>query len=216
MAQRTVHYLLGERLLNDSVRDCNRFRYGNLLPDAFSNPDDRKITHLIRTGPELRPDGFPVHYCDFESFFETYTDRIQNDDLYLGFYLHLVEDACYRIFWYRHFPQTAGRSREIMEDLHTDYHKLNRYLVEKYRLVCELQPLSDFSGEPILDIYPFDAEKLLSDLLADFSETVTGDPVFLTSALVEEYLLEAEPVCREALERMQTQHRPLPSKSLVW
>ncbi len=58
MAQRTIHYLIGEELLRRcDLRDAERFRVGNLLPDAHTQTSHREITHFpfrfIRGGEEM-------------------------------------------------------------------------------------------------------------------------------------------------------------------
>ena len=45
MAQRTIHYLIGEELIGMGVRDIDRFRVGNLLPDAIEDLIYRPLTH---------------------------------------------------------------------------------------------------------------------------------------------------------------------------
>lgn len=49
MAQRTIHMLFGT-LLADKIElsDKNRFLMGSILPDAYSNPTNRKVAHFIK------------------------------------------------------------------------------------------------------------------------------------------------------------------------
>ena len=94
MAQRTIHYLFGELISREvELHDKKRFLLGSILPDAYVDLEQRDATHF-RVVDET---GI---YFDFPSFFEKYKKQIQEDDLYLGYYMHLVEDAFYRIFFY--------------------------------------------------------------------------------------------------------------------
>ena len=46
MAQRTIHYLIGEDLIGLGIRDVDRFRIGNVLPDAIEDLVFRNLTHF--------------------------------------------------------------------------------------------------------------------------------------------------------------------------
>ena len=49
MAQRTIHYLIGEELIRGGgIRDIDRFRIGNLLPDAIEDLVFRDLTPSAR------------------------------------------------------------------------------------------------------------------------------------------------------------------------
>ena len=55
MAQRTIHYLIGEALIaREGVTDVDRFRVGNLLPDAIAGLAWRDQTHFQRIAPAER------------------------------------------------------------------------------------------------------------------------------------------------------------------
>ena len=85
MAQRTIHYLLGELLLAELPADAARFRFGNLLPDAYEHGVHGLRAHTHYT----RAEG-GVTFSDFEAFRRDFADRVPGDALYLGYYLHLA------------------------------------------------------------------------------------------------------------------------------
>ena len=92
MAQRTVHYLFGEMISKEiTLSDKKRFLLGCILPDA--------IEPACRTASHFKVETNTRKYFDFEAFRNQFFDLILRDDLYLGYYLHLVEDAFYRAFW---------------------------------------------------------------------------------------------------------------------
>ena len=84
MAQRTIHYLFGEIFSQQfEIKDKTRFLLGNVLPDAYANGSDRDKTHyIVKTDTQV--------YFDFSKFRDEYADLICSDDLYLGYYMHLV------------------------------------------------------------------------------------------------------------------------------
>lgn len=55
---------------------------------------------------------------------------MKTDDLYLGYYLHLVQDICYRHFVYDKYkwnPMIPGN----VEKLHKDYSIINIYVATR-------------------------------------------------------------------------------------
>lgn len=195
MAQRTIHYLFAELISREiPVRDKNRFLLGSVLPDAFSDLPQRQITHFKRSLPGNRT------IFDFDAFKEQFGTLILLDSLYLGYYLHLLEDAFYRKFIYHVHMITVND----VEALHRDYHLLNSYIVGKYGLTDTVVLPEDFEKEPICRISSFSVGEFLGDMENDFRETVTGETRFLTEAMldefVERYLPEAIEEARQVLQ----------------
>ena len=217
MAQRLVHYLLGEALLKNAPRLCAcnaaRFRAGNLLPDAYGpgkpSPDLRKKTHFITETERGR-------ISDFERFRLNFAEKIPSDGLYLGYYLHLAQDACFRVFWHGLRLGENVRSLEDVSFLHRDYHILNRHIVTAYGLENRLSPDIGIEAEPISSIFPFDLPLLRADLAADFADEAAGDTRFLSAELIDEFIKKALPVCEDALHRILNGAEPLSPHELTW
>ena len=182
MAQRTIHYLLGEELIPLGIRDADRFRIGNLLPDAIEDLVFRAQTHYqidtVKGGKSLR-------FSDFERFRRDFSPLVETDGLYLGYYMHLVEDACYRIFWQKVRLFERDMTREKVAILHNDYHLLNAYIVSRYHIRDELVWPEGFESEPVNRIYPFLLRDFLSEMRGDFTEHPEGKTVYMTEALLE-------------------------------
>ena len=213
MAQRTIHYLLGEELIPLGIRDADRFRIGNLLPDAIEDLVFRAQTHYqidtVKGGKSLR-------FSDFERFRRNFSPLVETDGLYLGYYMHLVEDVCYRIFWQKVRLFERDMTREKVAILHNDYHLLNAYIVSRYHIRDELVWPEGFESEPVNRIYPFLLRDFLSEMRGDFTEHPEGKTVYMTEALLEEYLSDTRGVCRDALRRILTGGEPLDPMSLTW
>jgi hypothetical protein len=213
MAQRTIHYLLGEELIPLGVRDVERFRVGNLLPDAIEDLVFRELTHYhdkAEIGGQTR------QFSDFERFRRAFDPLVGTDGLYLGYYMHLVEDACYRVFWHRARFAPRHMTRENVAVLHNDYHLLNRYIVSRYGIRDELVMPEDFAREPINRIYPFRLREFLDEMRGDFSEDPQGTTQYVTEALLEEYLAGAREICRDALRRILSGGEPMDPRDLTW
>ncbi len=213
MAQRTIHYLIGEELIGMGVRGVDRFRVGNLLPDAIEDLVFRNLTHYQ---DEETIDGERRRFSDFERFRREFSPLVETDGLYLGYYMHLVEDVCYRRFWNRVRFAPRDMTRENVAVLHNDYHLLNRYIVSRYGVRDELVFPEGFESEPVNRIYPFLLREFLDEMRGDFTETPQGTTHYLTEALLGQFLAEAMPLCREALGRILSGGEPLDPRSLMW
>ena len=213
MAQRTIHYLLGEELIALGVRDAARFRVGNLLPDAIEDLAFRNLTHYQE---ETTIGGALRRFSDFERFRREFAPLVETDGLYLGYYMHLVEDVCYRIFWNRVRFAPRDMTRADVAVLHNDYHLLNRYIVRRYGIRDELVMPGDFAREAVNRIYPFLLREFLDEMRGDFTEDPRGTTHYLTEALLEEFLAEARETCREALRRILAGEKPLDPRELSW
>ena len=203
MAQRTVHYVFGLRLAEAcGIRDVPRFLLGSLLPDAIGSKEDRDITHFAFRGS----DG--TRYYQFDRFRFEFAAEM-SDPLYLGYYMHLVEDSFYRAFCHEDY-QLYFIKDEAVRALHRDYHLLNPWLVRRYALENRLKIPSDFHTETLASIAGFDLTKLQADLAQDFTEQPTGDFTYLSPAMMEEfierYLPQAEAELRAVLEGRELLH----------
>lgn len=197
MAQRTVHYVFGLRLAEAcGIDDVPRFLLGSLLPDAIGSKEERDVTHFAFRGS----DG--TRYYQFDRFCRDFADRMR-DPLYLGYYVHLVEDSFYRAFCHQDYQFYFIRD-EAVHALHRDYHLLNPWLVERYELKNRLTIPSDFKTEPLARIAGFDLTKLQADLAQDLIEQPKGEFTYLSPCMMEEfierYLPQAEAELRAVLE----------------
>lgn len=153
------------------IKDLDRLLTGSVLPDFYS--DKCVNSHLklqIRGGTRIT--------YDLTRLKETYGNRMAEDDLYLGYYLHLVQDLVYRDFvykkqcWNPHIPGNVER-------LHNDYRLLNPYIIEKYGLQNKL-------------VHPA--------LEADFNVTAEGGTFFFTEEMADDYIRIACAICEKELE----------------
>jgi hypothetical protein len=215
MAQRTIHYMIGEELIRRSggaVRDVDRFRIGNLLPDAIEGLKDRALTHYQE---DIRRDGKLLRISDFERFRREFAPLVERDGLYLGYYMHLVEDACYRRLWAQIGLKGIPVTEAFVERLHLDYHLLNAYTVRRWGLRDELVWPEGFEDEPINRIYPFLLRDFLAEMRGDFSENPQGETRYITERHVELYVSEYLGLCCEALRRV-LDGNPLDPAELAW
>ena len=183
MAQRMIHYLFGEILSRQiEIKDKDRFLIGSILPDAYVDGSERNITHFKY---KLKPDN--KEYFDFNKFREQYFELMQRDDLYLGYYMHLVEDAFYRQFLHSYQFKKPCNKEEVAL-LHNDYHILNSYIIEKYDIQNVLKKPFGFEQEPICKIATFGIDVFIETMVYDFIEKTLGETYFLTENMLDEFI----------------------------
>lgn len=212
MAQRTIHMLFGT-LLSDKIElfDKNRFLIGSILPDAYKNPMNRKVTHFIKYISDEN-----CLYFDFQDFFKRFENNVRNDDLYLGYYAHLVEDAFYRYFLYYEKCFMQKIKRYELDILHNDYRILNSYIVKKYALPSHLELPKAFENELLYGITEFDIKKIISDYENDVVELSDEKTVLLTEVMLEEFVLRYIDILADELHSVRNGHSELNVLDYKW
>lgn len=195
MAQRIVHYLVGELICN-SLEGLNRERFltGSILPDAVE-VSQKEISHFKRKTD--------THVCfDFERFGYMFSEAILRDDLYLGYYMHLVEDALYRAFVFgRGFDMP--RTREEVAFLHNDYRVLNGYVVKKYGIQNCLSSNIALEHEPISKIATFRLKEFMDEMNLELVEQQAGRTRFLTESMLDEFVETCMPLVVKEVAHMK-------------
>ena len=211
MAQRTIHLLLGKIMLEQvKIKNPDRFLLGNVLPDAIESLSLRNTSHFIK---ELEQED--KWYFDLYGFREQYGDLMVVDDLYLGYYMHLVEDAFYRDFFYNGHC-SMPRTREEVPLLHQDYHILNSYIVQKYQLQNILDLAIPLKDTPLLDLTAFFVDEFLTELSHDFTEQIQGKTTFLTESLLDQFIEHFLPLAIEEAKSIRNGASILKVTDFTW
>lgn len=214
MAQYTLHLVLAKLLVQKAnIKNENRFALGHILPDAVLDRENRDKSHYI-----ISLDNGKSKAYDFQQFGVTYKEKILNDELYLGYYMHLVEDALYRKLLYRDYGlRDVGRCPEKVAVLHNDYHLINRYVVEKHRLKNELIIPGNFDKEEIHGIADFGSlESYLQEREQDFHEKLVGTTVYFTEKMADEYIEKYLGQCVEEMKAIGNSEEFLKTKDYKW
>ena len=209
MAQRTIHYLFGEIISRQvELRDKNRFLLGSVLPDAYVDVSDRGRTHF-KVKWENKS------FLDFEAFREEYFELICKDDLYLGYYMHLVEDAFYRQVFYNEHKKMPRSKKDVLR-LHQDYHILNSYIVNKYGLKNELYMEMSLDAEDFQKIAAFRIEEFLLEMSNDFLENTIGKTLYITEEMLDEFVEKYVPLAVAELKSIQKGVSILHARDYIW
>ncbi|MBQ6863043.1 MAG: hypothetical protein IJO14_02270 [Clostridia bacterium] len=199
MASRIMHFAIANELQKQvNIKDPQRFCLGILLPDAYVHSIQAATdSHLKYTVADGQKKTYRLQW-----FRETYAQQLQNDDLYLGYYLHLIQDMVFRRFVYDMHnwdPYPQGN----IERLHNDYKLLNDYLVKQYTLCNTLRVPDDVHKEALFSIYPFDLPQLQTDFAADFEPYCEGEIFFFTHKMADEYIAMATQHCIAEMQALQ-------------
>lgn len=150
MASSMIHLAITQCLIPEiGCGDDFRLRLGAILPDGAIQGN----AHLKKQVGENR-----ITY-DLEFFRRRYRAQMETDGLYLGYYLHLIQDIFYRNFLYtqRHWDPTPPGN---VERLHRDYGILNGYVAQKFHLYPEMLRSIPIAREPIAELAVFTGRDL--------------------------------------------------------
>ena len=142
---------------------------------------------------------------DLDGYKSIYGELMKQDDLYLGYYLHLIQDILYRHLVYDKYhwnPLIPGN----VEKLHRDYAIGNFYVVQKYNLKNEVTIPADFDKEPINQVCSFDLEGLVQNMNSYFEPIEEDDIFFFTKEMADEYIAEAVGYCIQELDNLECQN----------
>ena len=212
MAQRTVHAMFGV-LLRDRLEltDSGRFLLGSILPDSYADPGQRQTSHFIKSAGD---EGFL--YFDFHDFLESFNERVMTDELYLGYYAHLVEDAIYRYFLYYEKGWMQKLKSYKLDILHKDYAILNSYVVRRYPLPCRIVLPEGFDAEPLHRITKFDAEALICKYENDLLASDSGTLEMLTEDVLEEFAAKYVDILTDELRAVRRGRSLLNAADYRW
>ncbi len=207
MASSIIHLAVTNELTKKyKFRDTARLKFGACLPDAGKG----QAGHLKKSiwGGNKR-------VYDFEFFRSKFGNLMKSDDLYLGYYLHLVQDICYRHFVYDKYkwnPRIPGN----VERLHNDYAIINHYVAVKYGLTNDLTVPDNFEQEKICEICEYDIHRLMKDMERFFTEIKDEEIFFFTREMADEYISEAVEFCMKELRALDGEGTPVESYDNAW
>ena len=213
MAQRTVHYTFGVLLSGDmEQKDRSRFLLGSLLPDAYSMKPERELTHYTE-----RDLGLGTVWFDFGKFREEFSSEVRSDPLYLGYYMHILEDDLHRqvIHGAGEEKMTPKNDRELAL-LYRDYHILNRRFRALYDLKDELVLPPDFETLPINRRVPLNAAGMIDDLRADLLDDLDAPLTMLPEGLTEAFVTDSLPTLKTEMAAVLRGETTLCARDFMW
>ncbi len=207
MASSIMHLaVINELAKRFHFKDLNRLKFGAVLPDA----GEKDASHL-----RISVCGLNKTTYDLESFRSRFGNLMRTDDLYMGYYLHLLQDMVYRHFVYDRYHWDPGVPGNV-EKLHNDYLITNHYLADKYSLQDNLAAPERVDTEPISDLCPYDIHELMLSVTRSFQEIRNEKVFFLSQEMADEYIAEAVRVCLSELEALSDGGKLTDSYDNAW
>ncbi len=195
MASRILHFAIAQSVIDSGqVKDKDRFLFGTLLPDAYAGTAKHK-SHLH----VILPSGKRTY--DLDDFKHRFSRELETDELYRGYYLHLVEDLIFRDLIYNVHgwnPRTPGN----IARLHRDYELINAHAIEKYGLSRSITVPDGIETERISELCQFDTDALVKGLYSDFETTVHGKYFFFTPEMADEFVAVAAKAAKKELSAL--------------
>lgn len=211
MASRIIHLAIANEIAKEiEIEDINRFRLGSILPDAYAKGLGTATSHLKTKINNNTQNTYRLAW-----FREKYKSEMHQDSLYLGYYMHLIQDILFRHFVYDDYkwdPVPEGN----VERLHNDYGVINSYVIDKYDISDELSIPSVINGEALLEIYPFDLEQLKMNLKGDFQAHHEEEIFFFTEKMTDEYIKRATKTCVAEIEAIREGGYIIDEEKYAW
>ena len=196
MSSRIVHLAIaGEINKIHPLPEPERFSLGSILPDAC--PDKKAHYRKLLAEGTRRT-------LDLSGFRGLYGDRLLSDSLYLGYYLHLLQDILFRNEIYEVVgfdPRQAGN----IPQLHLDYRLTNRYVINKYGLTNQVRVPAGLEAEPLWQEWQFALTPFLEELARDFRDTPRGTPKYFTEAVADRLIHRSVRLCLQELEALRNE-----------
>ena len=190
MASRTIHLAIAKNISHTYHHiNLNRFYLGSILPDACISKNSHFNKYILNGIRKTH---------DLTGFRQKYLLKILSDDLYMGYYLHLLEDVLFRYFMFEIIQFDPSPNGNI-DQLHRDYDLINRYVIERYDLSYIPTIPSNLHQEPLLLDQQYDLTAFIEELKRDFKEDPQGETVFFKKEHVIQYIEMAVPKCLEEL-----------------
>ena len=207
MASSIMHLAITSELTKHfDFSDISRLKFGTVLPDAGKGSASHLNIYLW---------GHNKKAYDFELFRSKYGELMKTDDLYLGYYLHLVQDLCYRHFVYDKYqwnPMIPGN----VEKLHKDYSIINLYVAKRYGLKNDLEVPDTFNDELIASQCSYDIDWLMKSMAEYFLPVPEEDIFFFTKEMADAYIEEAVELCLKELRALKTGEAMIESYDNAW
>lgn len=211
MASTMMHLAVGARMQKQfDIPDEDRFRLGVILPDARCKKHEFQYNSHFKTVDE---DGKKTY--DLNLFKAMFGGRLMADSLYLGYYMHLVQDLVFRQQIYKEYswnPRVPGN----IERLHNDYALSNPHVIGAWNLNRALAVPEDFEQEEINCIFGFEAERMLKDVTEMFRPRGKGDVFFYTDKMADEFITKAFEICCYEMEAMMKGNRGIRQEEYAW
>ncbi|MHC1747107.1 MAG: hypothetical protein AB9856_01800 [Cellulosilyticaceae bacterium] len=167
MASRIMHYTVAHIIAeNLTIKDKNKFILGNLEPDLSHQADGSYLAaHFIRKNNELMTKGL-----DWVEFTEQYKESILEDDEVLGYFVHLITDACWvKNIRDKHIRKySVEKRKELTSKGYREMYMYNGVFIHRYQLKNAIHEINKLKVDEANIKYK---DSLINGLITDFAQT---------------------------------------------
>lgn len=166
MGSRIIHLAVAKQVSIQIQVQEHRFNLGNLLPDAhMGNSSSKGKSHFSFSEATFGRE----KYLDTDRFLKKYGALLGND-LYLGYYCHLITDEYWLKNIYEKYMIDDNKMirKELQESYYRDYGKLNKIIIERYNLKENVQ----YEHISIDEVERHVVRNILSELTYDFKSEI--------------------------------------------
>lgn len=161
MASYIMHAAVSQEVAKHFNINPKKFLYGNLLPDsAFESYASKQRTHfrIDKESYESSQASY-YQYYDHEAFLKKYHKHMHND-IYLGYYCHLLTDEIWIQRIYIKYMRDENRSKRLDQqaNYYHDYDRLNPIVRKIYSPSIEvevaehhIEEVADMSFDKVLE-----------------------------------------------------------------
>ncbi len=199
MASIIIHMAVTVNVLDLCGIDTHRDEYlvGTILPDYVLEENahykdlvgERKFFNLTR-------------------FREEHSNKL-DDPVYMGYYLHLVQDMVFRDFMYNTHGFSPAERKNVLK-LYGDYQRLNAHLARKYSIPVELLKNIDIISPDRYPDFTMNKAKLAEETEKYHNINICpeGEYSFFTPEMADEYVRCAGEACLHEISALkgETEH----------
>lgn len=199
MASRIIHLTCASILAKElKLKDNHSFIIGHLIPDAIAFDNETHAISHYKTSVH----NDTKNMMDYYAFRDQFNQEIKSDEVVLGYFFHLVQDAVYRKFLYIDHNFISYYGEEFRMALYNDYQLLNQYLISTY----QLKKVANYSDEKISAairaLHPFYINTFIREVNGDFNSSGAGETKYFTEKMADEYIKLAVSVCLEEYQAL--------------
>lgn len=188
MASVIIHMAVTVNVLDRCGIDTHRDQYlfGTVLTDYAVGENAR--THYKDLCGERK-------YFNLTRFRREHSDKL-SDPVYIGYYLHLVQDMIFRDLMYNTYGFSPAERENVLK-LYGDYQRLNGYLARKYSIPVELLKNPDIVSPDRYPDFVMDKDRLAEETERYHNVNVCpeGEYSFFTPKMADEYVKRATDAC---------------------
>lgn len=205
MASIIMHLAVSENIIkHGNTLDRDRLLFGTILPDyAFE-----ENAHYKKVEGDRK-------FFNITKFRAEYGDKINTNAIYLGYYLHLVQDMVFRDFMYNTHgwdPSVPGN----VSRLYGDYRRLNGYLIDKFSLSTDILKNTDYIPSEEYPDFTLNKAELIKETEKHLGRCEEGDYFFFTPDMANDFIEKATAACLNELSALKGEKAYLNEKEYSW